>query len=168
MKNYISFLLIVFSVSSFAQDKNKLIVDESSGKQMLLGICNRTAFTDTNFAWWFNPEYNNYDVDSVFLKQAGNKLNDFVITVVMGSWCSDSRREMPRLLKILDKLNYNQQRLRLICVNRKREWPDGNIENLEIKLVPSIIFYEMGIEKGRIVESPKETLEKDMLNFILK
>jgi thiol-disulfide isomerase/thioredoxin len=167
MKKNIIIFLIVLSIPLFAQDKNKLIVDESSGKQMLIGICDRTAFTDTNFAWWFNPEYNNYNVDSVFLKQAGHKLNDYDIIVVMGSWCSDSRREMPRLIKILDKLNYNQQKLKLICVNRKREWPEGAIENLDIKLVPTIIFYEMGMEKGRIVESPKETLEKDILKIVL-
>jgi hypothetical protein len=166
MIKYIIIILVVLSGLSFAQDKNKLIVDESSGKQMLIGICDRTAFTDTNFAWWFNPEYNNYNVDSVFLKLVGHKLNDYDIIVVMGSWCSDSRREMPRLLKIFDKLNYNQQKLKMICVNRKKEWPEGGIENLEIKLVPTIIFYEMGLEKGRIVESPKETLEKDIIKII--
>jgi hypothetical protein len=166
MKKNIIILLVIMSASLFAQDKNKLVVDEKSGKQMLIGVCDRTAFADTNFAWWYDSEYNNYKVDSLFLKNIGNKLNDVEIKVIMGSWCSDSRREVPRLIKILDKIKFNQQNLKLICVDRKKEWPEGDIGNLEIKLVPTIIFSEMGIEKGRIVESPKETLEKDMLKLL--
>lgn len=165
MGKNILILLALFSVSLFAQEKNKMIVDENSGKQMLIGICDRTAFADTSFSWWYDSEYKNYDVDTLFIKKIGNKLNDFEIIVVMGSWCSDSRREVPRLIKILDKIRFNQQNLKLICVNRKKELPDDSIANLEIKLVPTIIFQEMGIEKGRIVESPKETLEKDILKL---
>jgi hypothetical protein len=167
MKKIIVFFLIIVSFSIYAQDKNKLVVDEKSGKQMLIGICDRAAFADTNFSWWFDSEYKNYEVDSLLIMKVKNKLNDADITIIMGSWCSDSRREIPRLLKILDKVKYNQQKLKLICVDRKKEWPEGDIKELDIKLVPTIIFFEMGVEKGRIIESPKETLEKDILKILL-
>jgi hypothetical protein len=166
MKKYFIFLLMMVSVASLAQEKNKLITDEKSGKQMLIGFCDRTAFADTNFSWWFNSEYNNYTPDTTTLKSVKEKINNVKITVVMGSWCSDSRREVPRLFKILDKLGVGDKNLTLICVDRKKESTAGGIDKLDIKFVPTFIFLKNEEELGRIIESPKETLEKDLVIII--
>lgn len=145
-----------------------LTVDEKSGKPMLLGICDRTAFADTSFAWWFNSEFDNYTVDSVVLKDVSDKLKDVKITIVMGTWCSDSRREVPRFYKILDALNYDQKNLTLICVDRKKTAPTEDVDKLDIKSVPTFIFYKDDVEIGRIIETPKETLEKDLIKIMMK
>lgn len=166
MKKIFVLLLILVSIS-FAQEKNMLTVDEKSGKPMLLGICDRTAFADTSFAWWFNSEFDNYTVDSVALKNVPDKLKDVKITIVMGTWCSDSRREVPRFLKILDYLSYDQKDLTIICVDRMKTTPTGEVEKLDIKFVPTLIFYKNDVEIGRIVEAPKETLEKDLLKIVM-
>lgn len=166
MKKIFVLLLILVSIS-FAQEKNMLTVDEKSGKPMLLGICDRTAFADTSFAWWFNSEFDNYTVDSVVLKDVPDKLKDVKITIVMGTWCSDSRREVPRFLKILDYLSYDQKDLTIICVDRMKTTPTGEVEKLDIKFVPTLIFYKNDVEIGRIVEAPKETLEKDLLKIVM-
>lgn len=167
MKKTFLLLLVLVSFLS-AQEKNKLPVDEKSGKPMLLGICDRTAFADSNFSWWFNSEFDNYSVDSVTLKNVSDKLKDVKITIVMGTWCSDSRREVPRFFKILDKLSFDQKNLTLICVDRNKTTPAGEVEKLDIKLVPTFIFYKNDVEIGRIVETPKETLEKDLVKIVLK
>jgi thiol-disulfide isomerase/thioredoxin len=167
MKKIFVLLLILVSIS-FAQEKNMLTVDEKSGKPMLLGLCDRTAFADTSFSWWFNSEFDNYSVDSVTLKGVSDKLKDVKITIVMGTWCSDSRREVPRFLKILDYIGYDQKNLRLICVDRLKTSPTGDVDKLEIKLVPTFIFYKDADEVGRIVETPKETLEKDFVKIVLE
>ncbi|MEW6701803.1 MAG: thioredoxin family protein [Bacteroidota bacterium] len=167
MKNFI-LLFMLFSSFFFAQEKNKLSVDEKSGRPMLIGISDRTAFADTNFAWWFNSEFKNYDVDSTMVNDLKDKLNDYKITIVMGTWCSDSKREVPRFYKILDALNYDQKNLTLICVDRKKTAPTGDVGKLDIKLVPTFIFYKDGDEIGRIVETPKETLEKDLVSIVGK
>jgi thiol-disulfide isomerase/thioredoxin len=161
-------LLIILSVTLKAQEINKLIIDEKSEKPMLIGICDRSAFTDTSFSWWFNSEYNMYTLDTLTLDSISGKLNDYTITIVMGTWCSDSRREVPRFYKILDRLNYDQKKLTLICVNHEKKNPNGDIENLAIKFVPTIIFYKNNDELGRIVETPQETLEKDVLKIVVK
>ena len=169
MKSVFIFLFLV-AVSLNAQEKNKLITDEKSGKPMLIGLCDRSAFADTSFSWWFNSEYDIYNLDTATLASIaiGNKLNDYSITVVMGSWCSDSRREVPRFYKILDSLKYDQKKLTLFCVDRNKKDSSGEPAKFNIESVPTFIFLKNGVEKGRIVESPKETLEKDMFKILEK
>ena len=167
MKKTFLLLLVLVSFLS-AQEKNKLSVDQKSGKPMILGVCDRSAFADSNFSWWFNSEFDNYSIDSVTLKDVSDKLKDVKITLVMGTWCSDSRREVPRFFKILDLLGYDQKNLTLICVDKNKNSTGGEVEKLEIKLVPTFIFYKGDVEIGRIIETPKETLEKDLVSIMMK
>ena len=161
-------LLMILSAVIYAQDKNKLIVDEKSGKPMLLGLCDRTAFADTSFSWWFNSEYDNYTPDSTEVLKLSKVINDVKITIVMGSWCSDSRREVPRFFKILDLLGYGQKNLIIICVDGNKKATGNEVEKLDIKLVPTFICTKDDKEIGRIVETPKETLEKDLAKIVIK
>ena len=165
MKKILLVVLLFASLIS-AQERNKLVTDEKSDKPMLIGLCDRTAFADTNFAWWFNSEFDNYKPDSVAILSLAGKLKDVKITIVMGSWCSDSKREVPRFFKLLDKTGFDENNLTLYCVDRKKSTPGNETANLDIKLVPTFIFYRNDLEIGRIIESPKETLEKDLLNIV--
>ena len=87
-----------------------------------------------------------------------------------GTWCGDSHREVPRLLKILDAVKYPEQRLTLVAVNRKKETPDGEDVPYNIKRVPTIIVQnKYGKEVGRIIESPNSgSLENDLLEILNK
>lgn len=165
MKNII-LILLMSSAFLLAQEKNKLTLDEKSGKPMLIGLYDRTAFADSNFAWWFNSEMDMYSVDSVTLKDISSKLKDVKITIVMGTWCSDSKREVPHFFKILDLLGYDEKNLTLICVDRNKKAAGNEVEKLEIKLVPTFICYKNDAEIGRIVETPKESLEKDLVDIV--
>jgi len=50
---------------------------------MLLGYCNRHAFQDTSFSWWFNSVYDMYEIDSTTALSFKDKLDDIKITIVM-------------------------------------------------------------------------------------
>ena len=84
----------------------------------------------------------------------------------MGTWCSDSRREVPRFLKIIDGLNIPQENISIYCVDRDLSTENNEIDNLNIKAVPTFIFYRDNIELGRIVEAPTESLEIDMVKIL--
>ncbi len=166
--NKIFTILLLFVFTIIAQDKNKTIVDSKSGKTMLVGLCDREAFTDTNFAWWFDSGYKFYHPDTNTIVQLEEVNKDFTITIVMGTWCSDSRREVPRFYKLLDKLNYPEEKIKLINVDRNKFGIDNNVDSLNIKLVPTFIVYNENGEMGRIIEIPKESLEKDFLKILDK
>ncbi len=57
-------LTILLMLTATAQDKNKISIDGKSGKPMLVGLCDRQAFVDTNFAWWFKSGYKYYSPEA--------------------------------------------------------------------------------------------------------
>jgi len=160
--------ILFFSLITLAQTTNQCVVDQKSGKPMLVGTCTREAFQDSSFAWWFNSEYDNFELDNETLSHVKIDSEFHSITIVMGTWCSDSRREVPRFYKILDSLSFPASKVKLIMVDRKKEAAEVDISSLNIELVPTMIFYNDGLEVGRIIETPKETLEKDILGILTK
>ena len=161
-------LLFIFSLISFAQDYNTIITDDESEKAMLIGYSTREAFNDTNFSDWWNEEYDIYEVDVETTEEIKPGFEDLEIKLVMGTWCSDSRREVPRFYKILDEMEYPSENISLINVNREKVGLADEVDGLEIHFVPTFIFYRNNEEIGRIVEMPYESLEKDMLEIVKK
>jgi hypothetical protein len=106
-------------------------------------------------------------VDSSVLAELNGRLNDVSITIITGTWCSDSRVELPAFFKIIDYLRYPEEKLTMIAVNEEKEIPGSSIlDKYNLELVPSFIFYRNGSELGRIQEMPEESLEKDMVRIV--
>lgn len=162
----LSFCLLVVVTQTFAQDY-KITVDENNGEPLILGYCPASAMNDSVFFNTWTSEYNNYLPDYETLDKLEGKLDQINITIVFRSTCSDSREQLPRSFKILDELNYDLNSITLIGVNREKQGLSNEAEGLDIQFVPTIIFYKNGSEIGRIVETPAETLEKDLLRIIL-
>ncbi len=158
MKKILAIALVAmlgFSTQSFAQNKvlNRTITAEN-GKKMLTGEFNRKALEEDDFKDWYHHEYDTYEVEKSKLKSLKD-LRNYRLEVFMGTWCSDSRRELPRLYKILDDIKFPQNRLKVIGVNYQKKSFNGEEINKNITHVPTIIVYNNKKEEvGRIVESP--------------
>lgn len=167
MKRFtIFFMLSVFCTASFGQKQNRTITDKKTRQLMLVGKCSRCGFEKGDFKPWFDKEYNEYQIDTKTLDQLAGQWRDVTITLVLGTWCSDSRREIPRFYKILDYVKFKKKHLRVICVDRDKKANGLDISDLDVKYVPTIIIYRGPAEMGRIIESPQETLEKDLFQFV--
>ncbi len=148
------------------QNENKIIKDKDSGLPMLVGYCTREAFKDTSFYWWWMSEYDLYNIDSAKINDIKEDLKDITIKIIMGTWCSDSRREVPRFFKVLDAADYPSDKVEIICVDEDKKTESNELGDLKIDLVPTFIFSKDGHELGRIVEAPEDTLEKDMIKIL--
>jgi thiol-disulfide isomerase/thioredoxin len=102
------------------------------------------------------------------MKLLSKKLKGVKVTLVMATWCSDSKEWVPRFYKIMDELNFNYKKLTLICVDREKKAAGTNVENLKIELVPTFIFYHKKHELGRIIEVPADLMEKEILRIVSK
>ena len=146
---------------------NKVTVDDKTGRSMLIGITDRSAFKLVDFADWYNSEYVGYQPDEFIIGQIKELIDSIDIQIFMGTWCSDSRREVPRFLKIIDLIDFNQDSLQIINVDRKKKSPTNDEKNKDIKFVPTFIINKNRNEIGRIAEFPIITLESDLLSILL-
>ncbi len=158
--------IIISTFQIYSQDF-KIISDEKNGEPLILGYCPASIIIDSLFKDTWTTEYYNYQPDFETLDSLEGKLDEIIIKIIFRSTCSDSREQLPRLFKVLKELNYNVNSITLIGVNREKQGLSNEAEGLEIELVPTIIFYKDGREIGRIVETPAESLEKDLLKILL-
>jgi thiol-disulfide isomerase/thioredoxin len=152
----------------FSQTFNQVITDTTIQKEVLIGYCDRQGLMGSVFGTYYQQEYALYEPDPEILLQIGAELNDYSITIVMGSWCDDSQEQVPRFFKIIDALNYDEKKITLIGVDRKKNPRFVDIQSLAIELVPTFIFYKDNAEAGRIVETPVETIESDVAGIIIE
>lgn len=89
------------------------------------------------------------------------------LVVAFGTWCGDSKRNLPRLLKTLSVAQNQQISLRLVAVNRGFTAPLSFIDERELTNVPTIIAERDGHELGRIVENPgRPTIEAELASLL--
>ena len=117
------------------------------------------------FAEWFNTEYENYAPFGKTITQLEGLQKDVAITIFMGTRCSDSQMHVPAFFRVLDALAFSGE-VQIIGVDRDKKTPTGSATNNGITNVPTFIFYKDGKEVHRIVESPVEFLEDDMLAIL--
>jgi thiol-disulfide isomerase/thioredoxin len=165
------FAIIITSCASLRSpvntpELNKRVKDERV-TEMLLGHCSRTSLMESPYKEWFKKNYSDYSVDSSSSNELSKLLHDKSIVVFMGTWCGDSKREVPRLLKILDYCAFPDSSLKLIMVDYRdgayKQSPQHEEKGLNIFRVPTILIFQGTNEVGRIIESPKESLEKDLI-----
>jgi hypothetical protein len=84
----------------------------------------------------------------------------------MNTKCHDSEREVPRLIKILNEIDFSEENLKIVLLNSEKKSSTGYENGKNITNTPTIIFFNGSIEQNRIVEFPYENLEKDILNII--
>lgn len=136
------------------------------GSAYLIGKIDRNGLLKKNYKSWFMSGYDGYQVDEATVAPLKGNLENIKIKVFMGTWCPDSRREVPHFYKILDHLQFNPDHLVVISMDKYKETPEEYEVGLGIQRVPTFIFYENDEEIGRIVESPTQSLEADMVGII--
>jgi thiol-disulfide isomerase/thioredoxin len=92
------------------------------------------------------------------------------VTVFLGTWCGDSRREVPRFWKALDIAGSRGAdapfAIHYIGVDRQKKEPSAPVTNNNILYVPTFIVSREGREVGRVVEESPNGIEKDLLALL--
>jgi len=144
----------------------RFLKDGENDDVILLGKITPEIFSDKDFSYWYQPEFDEYTVDSVTISKVSHLINEINITVILGTWCDDSHREVPRLIKILDYAGFNFDKLNLFAVDHDKKAGTENIDAYGVKFVPTIIFFDKDEEIGRIIETPEASLEKDIVKIL--
>ena len=159
MKIFIFIIVAAINSFVFAQTNYEIQTDEKTGKEMIVGIYTR----DILLLPEWEDEYFNYSVDAIATDEIIPLIENIKIKIIGATWCSDSREQIPRFYKLLDYLDFPEESVGLIFVNRNKVGLADEVTGLGIELVPTFVFYKNDSELGRIIETPYESLELDML-----
>ena len=157
---------------SFNQEQVNNEITLEDGKRFLLGKININGLKAAPYGTWYSNSYDSYTVDEALVAHFSKDLKAKKVKLFLGTWCGDSKREVPRFLKILEAANYPMDQLEMIALDRRegrvKTSPTGEEKGLHIIKVPTFIFLEDGKEFNRIVESPIESLEEDIHAILSK
>ncbi|MBX3044931.1 MAG: hypothetical protein KIT33_09730 [Candidatus Kapabacteria bacterium] len=146
--------IISFGYEKYFDDSNRLI---------LLGQCSvNDWFSETG---WNIVAAESYQTDKIQIDRIKELVNtgDISFVIIAGSWCGDTKSELPKLIKIFDECNIDSVQYRIIGVGRDKKITDTDIDNIEIKLVPTLLIYKELELVGKIEEFPEYSWEQDIV-----
>ncbi|MCD6379936.1 S9 family peptidase [bacterium] len=155
----------------------KIVKDEDRGTFLVGEITMEDI--QNNIPEW-DLGYYEYKPDMAVISELVEALNDINITCILGTWCSDCQRTVPRLWKVLKSAGYPLSDLKMLAVASSRAKETGNIteemlewsnsvrEYYNIKAISTIIVKNKNKEIGRIIETVQESVEKDLLQILNK
>ena len=175
-------LLLVFSLAmgcnqptkkknNESQTQEKVVIPTSllgkdwEGNEILVGkvsYAQMVQYTEP----WFNKEYDFYRINEERLEKIKPLLKDKRVVLIMGTWCEDSQREVPGMMKILNQAGFNTAEMEIIAIDEDKRTKEGLEKVYNLAYIPALIFFEGEKEINRIVEFPINSLEQDMLDIL--
>jgi len=148
-----------------------IVAQQPINDRILYGKITRDSLLQAPYNKWFSKglaEYvpHNETTKKLFVQN----LKGISIEIYFGNWCGDSKREVPRFIKILDDIKFNSANTKMIAVGGSdslyKQSPQGEEKGKGIFRVPVFIVYRNGVEINRINEYPAVSLERDLLTIL--
>ena len=162
----ILFIIIAFIISAQGEAQ-----PSAEKPEILYGVIQKQDLMKPPFDTWFNQGYDNYLPDPEVNDKVKKLITkDISIRIFLGTWCGDSRREVPRMIKLLDGVDFPGKNLQLVALGGSdsliKQSPQHEEAGKGIFRVPTIIVYRNGIELNRINEFPAASLETDLYTIL--
>jgi thiol-disulfide isomerase/thioredoxin len=151
-----SFILCVFSISLHfnAQAQANDLIGPTTIEQVR---------TEHRIFDLYTKRYQPNQEDISFLSTYSDSIS---ITVLFGTWCHDSKKQIPAFFKILEEANNPLINTELIAVSRKKKQPESSIKRWGLRYTPTFIIVKGDKEIGRIVEEPSKSMENDLVEIL--
>lgn len=177
MKNTLFFLLSALLVSCTPKSGQQMVTQninqevlDIDGEPILLGMIDRAGLMRENYRSWFQTSYDNHQPDPAVLEDMRGRMADKQFVIFLGTWCTDSHREVPHFFKIADALGIAESQIQMYAVTndpqKYRTTPQGYENGWDIELVPTIIMLQDGQELGRIVEASYPSLVENLRDML--
>ena len=132
----------------------------------LIGHITRDALE--NYETWKTLRAEDYTPDAAAVQTIASKWRGVRVLVILGTWCKDSKRDLPRFFKIADQGELRLDGVTFIAVDRTKKDLEGLTETHKIDRVPTFVFFRGDTEIGRVIEKPTTTLENDIAVILAK
>lgn len=107
-----------------------------------------------------------YTPNSEAVKYLSEIQDSVNIHVLFGTWCHDSKKQIPAFMKTMEEANNPKINVQYIAVSRKKAEPKDLVELWNLKLTPTFIIVRRNKEYGRIIEEPITSIEGDLVTIL--
>ena len=114
----------------------------------------------------FDIYVNRYQPDSTALAYLTKFEHSIDIKILFGTWCHDSKREIPAFIKTMELAENENFNIEYIAVSRKKSDLEGRADTYDLQYTPTFIIFSADIEIGRIVEESTESIEQDLVQIL--
>ena len=147
--------ILCLSVSCSDNLPDGTVEDPNTGQPMIVGSIVLDDLKKEPFEEWYASGFQGYDVDFQ-LTSAIDDPNGYTYEVFLGTWCADSRREVPKIAKIFQTLDIAPENVQYVCVDRDKISPGNEHVGKDIRYVQTVIVAKNNEEIGRIVVCSRE------------
>lgn len=88
------------------------------------------------------------------------------VEIFLGTWCPDCRQHVSAYFKIMDMVRNPMIRTTYTGVPRDRAARGPYIEGKNIERLPTFIVFFRDAEVGRIIETPRKSVEEDLWEIL--
>jgi len=145
-------------------------VARAEERSILIGSVTRADLKTPPYSEWFDGQYSRYQPDPQSVEKLRPLLKGVSVEAYFGTWCGDSRRQVPRLVRLLDLAGLEEQRLGLVALSDRamefKQSPGHPEAKRYVHRTPTIVVVRDGREIGRIVETPALSLEADLVAIL--
>jgi hypothetical protein len=149
---------------------SNIVTVNDNNQTVILGNSSQKLLLLAPFSKWFVPNYNNYQIDSSSLQALTLAFKKKRIEIYAGTWCGESKVDLPKMLKLLKAAGVDSTQIKLIFLNNTaaqyKQSPQHEEAGKNIVRTPTYIVYNGKKEMGRIIDSPIESFEKDLLKIL--
>lgn len=112
----------------------------------------------------FKTSFNRYQLSNDDVETLSQLNEPLDIKVYFGTWCHDSKREVPRFMHLVQQSpNLNAS---YFALDERKSDPQGLAKKNDVRYTPTFIVYRNGKEIGRIIEKPKVSLARDIVEML--
>jgi hypothetical protein len=142
------------------------ITKDEKGKTVVTGLIRWEEWQKV--ADWESYTAGDYTPDNYLVRQLAAKIKSKHVEFYLfaGSWCDDSKSEVPKIYKLFTLAGFLPEKIMLYGVDRQKREPSGAAELFKIEKVPTLVVVLGTIELGRIVEYPQKSWEYDLIQII--
>src|SRR6476620_10510697 len=153
-----SLLVILFTFITFAAMAQQPAAPALTGKTDAAILTNKATCT------WYQPTYDSYKPDAATIANLKKAIpQDATFLVFGGMWCSDTQNLLPKFYKVIDEAGIPRKNVQLYLLDEQKNSPDKLEKQYGVNNVPAFILFQKGEEKGRVVETVKQSIEADLL-----
>ena len=154
LRVYSFFLLLIFLFTEHINAQNSDIV----------GVTSPEEIRSTHRI--FDIYIDRYEPDSTALVYLSNYDEPIDFKILFGTWCHDSKREVPAFIKTIELANNSNFSVEYIGVNREKTDGKEFSKLYNLQYTPTFIIFKSSYEVGRIVEEVIKPIEIELVEIL--